>query len=268
MKNFLRKSGAQTLDFFLKVENILRNNKSLIQSEIRIQKVKKIAVFAIYRLERLESISEYIEEIESCGFTVIPIINSERISGLQNQLAERYLLRENFGYDLGIYRDGLRLFEMEESGCTQVLLLNDSMYYENGTLTKLISIAANKPSNCIYSILESNQPKRHIQTYFMFANLDKNCINELRTILDLVKNWKFKRSAVTIGEKNIFTNLDKFSLSSEGLWSTTSLKRISNKECVECIELNDKSDNRINPTDHLIHKLEVFDLVLGKVQKR
>jgi cytochrome c peroxidase len=172
------------------------------------------------------------------------------------------------GFDLGIYRDGYGLIDAGSNERTQIVFLNDSMFYEEGTLPKIIDKMRSLPENVVYSILESQQYSRHIQSYFLFATLDSKSFPKLGIALNYFKNWRFKRSAVTLGEKKLITNLNKFGIDCKGLWSTEELKKIEDHNCQTCHLIEKMPDKYINPTTHLIHRLTTFDLFCKKFNEK
>jgi hypothetical protein len=88
-------------------------------------------------------------------------------------------------------------------------------------------------------------------------------LKNLNYALNQINNWRFKRSAVALGEKRMSMNLLKNEVLCRGIWSTQKLKDLPGN-CRSCDEIDKLPNNQINPTTHLIHKLEGKGIVCRK----
>ena len=260
----LRRVGGHLFDTLLTLDNFFSNNNSLIRGPISKIDDKSIAFLAVYRLERGEYLERCKAELEKCGFLVITIVNTEITELSLPSKKDLRFTRINKGFDLGMYRDALRMVNSPHTRNTELLFLNDSIYYEKSTITQIVHLLREKKEQGVFSLVESNQHTRHLQTYFLYANLNHINLSKLIKAFEKFKNWRCKRSAVSFGEKKILGFLEEEGLPAAGLWSTVDLQIMANLGCQYCANLSSVASSTINPSTHLIHKLKSVGLDFRK----
>jgi hypothetical protein len=260
----IRRLAGAFLDELLKFQNIFISNKSQIYENVSVQVSDSIAVFAIYNLERMRFVKESMVELRKNGFYVLAIFNVDEPLDSDQPWVVTGIKRRNLGFDIGMYRDGL--LEISKSPClpSEILLINDSVYYSPGSLTAILSILREREKNVMYSLLESSQHRRHLQTFFLYGVFDESNFWKVKKVFENFKNWKHKRAAVTLGEKMLHDLLSEKKIASQGLWTTKELKLLADDACFQCgLEL-ELQDSKINPTSHLVHLLKQYGINIKK----
>ena len=170
---------------------------------------RKIAIFFIYQDAKIsKTIAVTCKYLADKGFSVL-LVSSTEIPG--NHLKElvsicwKILIRPNFGYDFGGYRDGLRVIAEHGISPDRLIILNDSIWFPTYDSTKLIEKLeeANLPfySPVFISISERAATNRHFQSFFFL--LRKEAL-ESAAFINYWKQYRVsgvKRIVLKLGEK-------------------------------------------------------------------
>ena len=264
MRRITRRTTGIILDIMMWIDHISSKRIQLIFEPTRMIHGNSIAVIASFIPSRFQHVERYKKELEDCGFSVVTILNIQDVKSIQLKDPNYDFYRHNLGFDLGMYRDVLRKIDKASFDDLELIFLNDSMYYGDATLTEIIKRMRNQKSQRIYTVTSSEQHKHHLQSYLIYASVNSINLKKLQEVFEKFRNWRFKRSAVTYGEKAIKKNADKVGLIAEGLWNTQILQGLPKNECCECQKYAEVKPNRVNPTEHLIHKLELYEMELRK----
>jgi lipopolysaccharide biosynthesis protein len=129
------------------------------------------AIFAHY--DRHGIVYPYVlyqlSELRRCGFRITLVTSSPSVSDeymkLLTESCRQIIVRTNYGYDFGSYKDGLKYIgDLKNVG--QIILANDSTYGPIWPLTELLS--AFSPEQCdFWGITDSWQNGYHLQSYFI-----------------------------------------------------------------------------------------------------
>ena len=202
---------------------------------------KKIAIFFIYQPKELaNSILVTCEFLHKLGYSVLLVsstpIRKYDLQKLQS-ITWKILLRPNYGYDFGGYRDGFRVLNNLGIKPETVLILNDSIWLplsdENQMIQKMEedTLLLNGP------VFESLQKRREHSEYFQsYLMLVKSKALRSLAFRNYWKNYRVssRKSIVLVrGEEGFSQELFKFGLGG-GAPSTRStllelLKQVDNE---------------------------------------
>jgi hypothetical protein len=131
------------------------------------------------------------------------------------------LLRPNRGRDLAAFRDVLQLTKNVGLNST-VILLNSSCFWSAEKLMNVLSQQINR--SAINFMTDSYQGTYHMQSYFL--TIPFNYLDMTRDFFrNNIRNWKFKRSAVIMGEKKLHKYLSELSIPINALYPATLLEK-------------------------------------------
>jgi lipopolysaccharide biosynthesis protein len=132
---------------------------------------KREAIFAHY--DRNGIVDPYVmyqlSELKQCGFRITFVTSSPSIGNEYIQMltepCRQIIVRKNYGYDFGSYKDGLNHIG-ELKNTEQIILANDSTYGPVWSLANLLS--AFTPEQCdFWGVTDSWQNGYHLQSYFI-----------------------------------------------------------------------------------------------------
>jgi lipopolysaccharide biosynthesis protein len=132
---------------------------------------KREAIFAHY--DRNGIVYPYVmyqlSELERCGFRITFVTSSPSISNeciqLLTKQCRQIILRKNYGYDFGSYKDALsHIGDLKST--EQVILANDSTYGPVGSLANLLSAFTSERCD-FWGVTDSWQNGYHLQSYFI-----------------------------------------------------------------------------------------------------
>lgn len=250
----IRYQAGSFLNTLLYFDHITSSAKSLIYEDIRIEK-KRIAIIATYYPERAGYVQQLHKNIQDAGFQVIRVRNSR-----SRFVSTSEISRKNAGFDLGIFRDVLRqvYLDMEPGSRYEILYLNDSMRYEQGTIEEILRLSKAKQPNTIYSLLESFQRGWHLQSFLFYIDADYESVTKLLSITNRFRNWRYKRTAVHYGERSLPKYLKEAGLLGKALFPIDTLIQVQSGA------KNSLDHADVNPTYSLIRELEKFDIKARK----
>jgi hypothetical protein len=155
---------------------------------------------------------ETLRSLRKMGIQVCLVLNSDNprksLLGSEEEITQDHfnlkVIRKNKGYDLAAYRDAFFLFKSTSRELRQpIFFMNSSIFW----FPQMIESYFNKLLVQEYDIVSgsiSEQYRRHIQT-FLFGALTTDGVNQIESWFKTVKNWRLKKSIVSLGE--IRTNL-------------------------------------------------------------
>lgn len=198
----LKTSLARLLDTLLPILEFPRSNSCKLISSIPQIIERDVVVIASFKPETRE-ILELVKVFTELEFETVLIRNI--VTGeipLAETLHFRVLDRENTGFDFGAYRDSMQFIGSPRN----LILMNTSLLWNSERLYKIVKkLKDDYKSNRITYLTESLQSTKHGQSFFMHANFDDLTVSGLKDFLESsTKNWRFKRSAVKLGEKAIY----------------------------------------------------------------
>ena len=138
---------------------------------------KKIVVFFIFQPQQLaKSIFATCEFLQKQGYSLL-IVSSAKIcdedfQALQS-IAWKILLRPNYGYDFGGYRDGFRTLDELGVKPDTILILNDSVWLPLDENSKMITAMENDGlllnGPVFESVIKREKHKEYFQSYLMLV---------------------------------------------------------------------------------------------------
>jgi len=227
---FLRRIGGKILYLFCFLDQISSSQTNLLRKftpEKKIDYAKKICLFIAYEIQNdLGYLNEMFKEIESLGFKIVIINNTNYQDIKVNVLNRKIYSRGNLGLDLAAARDGFRtISDLPE----ELLVLNDSVFYFPGGIKKILGTAERIDSDVV-GLTESFQKIRHFQSYFFYSK-SKVGIDALVLEYENMKNWRFKRSAVRWGEFNFLHNIKESKINYSFLLDHLQFHKVTNTRC-------------------------------------
>ena len=132
---------------------------------------RREAIFAHY--DQHGTVYPYViyqlSELSRCGFRITFVTSSPSVSDnyikLLTESCRQIIVRKNYGYDFGSYKDGLKYIG-DLKNIEQIILTNDSTYGPLWPLTDLLS--AFSPEQCdFWGVTDSWQNGYHLQSYFI-----------------------------------------------------------------------------------------------------
>lgn len=169
------------------------------------EKPNRIAIFsAFYKFHSSNRL--LLLELRDQGFKIVLVFNrsidSEELS-VYDPLADAIICRENFGYDIGAYRDGLLYLGELLNDEVDLILANDSVYYwskSRGPVVETINRVRG------FAGLTSNRSRHHVQAYFLVfrgqtgaTELVAKYLTNL--IIRSSKNWAIRRGEIGISRR-------------------------------------------------------------------
>lgn len=126
---------------------------------------RRVAVFLVFQPAGVvESVFQTCAHLASQGYAPLVVSNtslSNRDLERFKSLSWRVLLRPNFGYDFGGYRDGIWLIEREKLLLEYLLILNDSIWFPVASEETLISTMETHSSDVVGAL--AAEDRRRLQ---------------------------------------------------------------------------------------------------------
>jgi Rhamnan synthesis protein F len=176
----------------------------------------KVAVFFIFQPKGLSpTIALTCRYLISQGYTLVLVsstpLGEPELSKLR-PLCWKILIRPNYGYDFGGYRDGIRVVRKPRLPLEKVLLLNDSMWFpldeSNQMIARLESdgLQLNGP---VFENMPGREKHRHFQSYLLLIG---ETAWRSKAFADYWKRYKVssrKRIVLARGEKGFSLEMFK-----------------------------------------------------------
>jgi hypothetical protein len=175
----------------------------------KVEPSEKIALFFIFQDEDFsKSILVTCEYLFKKGFSVLVVSSGEIAKREIEKLLPfcwKILIRPNYGYDFGGYRDGLRFIAECNLEPERLVILNDSIWFPTYQTTRLVEKLedANLPFNSpvFINIADRSIENRHFQSFFFL--LQKDAL-ESEAFINYWKHYRvssIKRIVLKLGEK-------------------------------------------------------------------
>ncbi|WP_322867191.1 rhamnan synthesis F family protein [Aquicoccus sp. G2-2] len=130
---------------------------------------EKIALILIYQPDGVaDSLILMCAHLVTKGYAPFIVSNTPLTMSDQNRLlahAWRLLIRPNFGYDFGGYRDGIRQLARWDITPEHLLVLNDSIWFPLDPEETLISGLESSPADLTGTILRQRGEERFLESY-------------------------------------------------------------------------------------------------------
>jgi hypothetical protein len=235
-----RKLGI-VLNLLCGFDHLIANNESQVTQLTPniVQNPNPYLLYATYsesgRLRSSELL--YLKSFQDRGWNIL-IISNSKLEVEDFVVA----IRKNRGRDLGGYRDGLSMLNNLGIRPVTLLLSNSSIIvnpekiesFMNGIESRIKDMSG---SNALSVMTVSHQFSPHIQTYFLlFHNFDKYSDSVTHIFQHLMRNWKFKRTAIFFGEKRLLDYLNNVPLTIDVLHNSYVLS--ANKSFLKIEEIN------------------------------
>ena len=243
------------LDYFF--ANSASNFTNVQKSQIWNRVDGELLVYFVH-FDQDESISEAdtrtIDFLVKNGYNVRIVTNNNNL----NSNGFQPIFAKNLGRDLGVYRDLVQtLLEMDYRG--KAILLNNSIaWMNNGKLLQaMLFLEENCDLNAFSTLVESLQPSQHHQSFAFALDFQSEFVS---SFFSHIKNVKFKRTLITLGELRIGKNALKRGLKIksmfmyENILSEFKAGRSKNGNRVEIQELI-RLQIPLNPTQHFWSEL-------------
>ncbi len=246
----LRHFAGKVFSCILITDHYFSSKKNkILNPQIVYTSGKSIAIYASHTEHKFDVWElGLFTQLNALGFQTITVNN---FSMTDSRLDDFFRL--NRGFDLAAHRDVINLFDSKPS---ELLLLNSSVAYDSN-LTQMIenSRQISVASPTIVAATDSYQTKPHVQSYYFYAKGES--VEKLAQVYREMKNWKYKRTAVTYGEIPILEKLVNLGCTCTVLYPYNSIKEIAVKsEILDKHVLNKiRSNVPINGSQHLWREL-------------
>lgn len=263
---YVRRIGGVILNRLYALEYIFHNCRNLLinnNQALTIMK-KRVAIIAVYSNdESLDSnILEVMNTLQSLGYHLI-VVNNGSSDFVPAYESTTFLMRINKARDLGAFRDALTIIDRDE--VEELILLNDSVFWNSKKLYNilLLNLQAQKG---IFSLVESQQRKKHAQSFFLLAKNSEGSSSNTEIIFETLlalRNSNVKRNIVNFGEIRISENAQRKNIeiqcfySYERIVSEVKKQFSQNQQFREQnkIILRVKNEIKLNPSIHFAEVL-------------
>lgn len=124
------------------------------------------------RAELSDYVLVYLDQLRAAGWRTWLISNAPSLSRAAVEQAKphvaRILRRNNFGYDMGAYKDGI-IDVIERAAPEQLVICNDSVYGPIRPLGPILERARSEAGD-VWGMTDSHQISYHLQSYFILFN--------------------------------------------------------------------------------------------------
>lgn len=175
---------------------------SVVKNLDMTENLDRIAIVSIfYRFHSSNNI--LIQELKNQSYKVIVVFNrnvDEEEIRIYNAVADAIICRENFGYDIGAYRDGILYLGKSLNDHVDLVLANDSVFYWSKSSGPVVDVLKSTEE---FGGLTSNRNRHHLQAYFLvFARNTGATELVARYLKGLTirssKNWAIRRGEIGI----------------------------------------------------------------------
>lgn len=189
----------------------------------------KIAVFLVYQPRGLSpTVLETAAHIASKGYAPLVVSNTPLSGPDRTALAEtawKILLRPNYGYDFGGYRDAILWLSDRQIAPDRLMILNDSIWFPVWPEETLIDRMEALGADLAGAVIHPSQRRRKIATrrpafiesYFYIANRRAIESPAFRAFWQGFRVSSIKFNAVYRGERSFSHFLEKSGLSVQGV---------------------------------------------------
>jgi hypothetical protein len=271
VKRLCTRLGGHFLDAFLVLDHLTSNtnNRIIGIEQISDTNREKIAIFATYSGRNFDkSDISVLKTLKDRGYAVVVVSNGEKTDIEKcSTLISYYLLRENLGFDLASFRDAFRQFGRN---ATQILFINDSIIWPRDNFTEMLEkMEHSGKAGEVVGVTESLQRVRHLQS-FCFYVAGEASIAKFGKTLELIRNWRFKRTAVSYGELRLSSKFEGSSLKLVPIFPYESIVRAWSESNIRGRNYEDiryliSRNVSLNPTQHFWNI--ILDLPGGFVKR-
>jgi hypothetical protein len=226
-QNIFRICARYSLNALCYLDHLAATNESLVLDESQISDL----IFSQQTVQVYVSYGDNDSNIAKLkvffpGSTLI--IRNIDEQNFSNQSSE-IIYRRNRGFDLGAYRDGIRILKKHQFK-GNILLINSSVDWDVERLAQLQKNFIESANEKLVFLTESFQGVQHYQTFFIW--IPANLVDQFAEMASTIwLNWKRKRSTVVFGEQKLFAELQQFDIKSVAYYdfkSIASVKQLKN----------------------------------------
>jgi hypothetical protein len=188
------------------IDNLFSTNKKTNQIHSYDAEENRILCFIHHsKTEELDDFDvDCLKQLNEIGFYVLLVTNAN-IS--KPDFINEVFLKAKHGRDLGGLRDFARSLNGIQKESLEILYMNNSLAWGNGSMKILIDQLRNFDRSCLVFPTSSEYPHSHVQPYLIYASLDSDGIKKFSESFEWIRNWKLKRSIVFLGEYKIWEKL-------------------------------------------------------------
>jgi hypothetical protein len=164
---------------------------------------EKVAIYVQYASTNRVSamVKLQLRMYRSLGFEVIFVsvcrkLPREQIEELQS-FCRAVIIRQNFGFDFGVWSDVLREFPHHFTNANELLLVNDSILGPIRPIEPLFEIMRRREG--LWGLTNSREFTAHLQSYFLFAR-GEAAIDVVRAFMAKVRLSSDKKRVIRYGE--------------------------------------------------------------------
>lgn len=182
----------------------------------------KVALFLIWQPFGLaESVLETCRHLNAQGYSVLVVANQNLVpDDLDAILRETWqvLIRPNFGYDFGGYRDGLRFLRERAIQPDRLVMMNDSVWYPLYPQDDLLAACEQTGADVTGTVLRHRGRERFLESYFYSF---RGSVVQSAAFADYWKNYRLtsnKYKVIRRGERGFSRALQAADFRVEGLY--------------------------------------------------
>lgn len=186
---------ASILNLFARIDYAFSSNVKLYDFAPEVSKSKKIFVY-IKNSVYTDSETKMFQILKDFDFKIIVV---DPYGILVNNV-DFVLLKKSYGRDFSVIRDVMRSIGELESESIEILILNDSMYWNIEKFSSLLTRLEEYPKNKIVVPTQSIFPRPHAQPYLIYSRVEKDCLRQFGYAFEWIRNMRTKRGIVNFGE--------------------------------------------------------------------
>jgi hypothetical protein len=169
-----------------------------------------------------------------------------------SRVADLWLEKNRLGRDSSFLRDLTHDFSKLKLDNLEFAFFNDSMIWDSEELPKLLAKLRSFKENSIVFPTESNNPRNHVQPYFLYVRLNREGLQRFSQSFLWIKTLHFKRSLVKFIEYAFREKIEAFG------WEVQLL--VKHRDLFNS-DLEAMTGNLINPNQHAWDRLPRLGLV-------
>jgi hypothetical protein len=226
-------------------------------------KKNSVKIFCLIHHSNLGILDDFdqstLNQMKKLGFYTLLFTNSQ---SLDSKYADEIHVKARFGRDFAVLRDFARGIVEKKFDHVELLFMNNSMVWENVSLSSLIDQLKALPEGNLIFPTSSKYPKYHLQPYFMYSVLNDDQIIKFSMSFEWIRNWRLRRTIIHFGEYKIYETLKslnwniKVIAEYEAILNYENLMRSQNHEV-----LLRSNSSYYNPTLQMWRSLPYFGLV-------
>lgn len=192
----------------------------------------KVALVLLYQPSGIAaSTLETCAWLAAAGYAPLVVSNAPISPQDHPQLSEvvwRYVMRPNFGYDFGGYRDGLTCLEQWGVEPEEVLILNDSVWFPVVPKSDILQMLSSHPAEVVGTILRTRGTVQFLESYLYRLNRKALTHPDFKTFWAKLRLTSNKYHVIRRGERGFSEAMRAAGLQVAGIYDECELaKRIA-----------------------------------------